>query len=743
MRQKGLTKTQLQYIAIIAMVIDHTAWGFVEFYSPLGQIMHTIGRLTLPIMCFFIAEGFRHTTNLKMYIGRMASFAVISIIPFYIFFHEEYGYRQNIIFDLLLALLTLTVAESKRLGRWVKATLIGGIILVSMAIGGWVLLPICYVLIFYYGKNFRQKAKLFCGTTCLMEVLVVVAILLNQRWNFMSYDWEPYQWIYFLGFMLALIPLYFYNGQKGKTPGCGRYFFYMFYPLHFLALSFVKYGIVDFSWQRIYIYVHVAALLLVMIAFLYVMTARNSKAQTATLLFIIVAIMYIYGFIMEITTYEVAGVYTATKLQYFAITVALMIMTLCIGEFCRVKIPAFVYALEIGVSVLVLYCMFTVEENGWMYSGISINYDGPFPRMQIESYGPAFYGYLCYCAVICVGAFAVGIRTAIKKGELERKRLRNFLYGVICMWVPYVFKILGWFGGYEFPAVGIALTTLFISRALVKYSYLDSIDLGFDNAINKGREGLLVIDNTHNIIYHNEFVHKIFGNFHDYEDAFRIEDVQAAFEGTKKTVERGDHIYELRVEPLMESGQKQGQILWAFDLTEHYRYLTEARESAVTDPLTGICNRRGFEQEVIEALEKNVDGTFVILDLDNFKKVNDSYGHQMGDRILMALGTVIKRQKAPLLSGRIGGDEFCLYYCRETNREKLEAWAQEMIHAFSEELIAEGCGPITSITIGMEIVKGTQEESGADLYQRLYRHADRALYVAKEAGKGTYYFYNK
>ena len=244
MRQKGLTKTQLQYIAIIAMVIDHTAWGFVEFYSPLGQIMHTIGRLTLPIMCFFIAEGFRHTTNLKMYIGRMASFAVISIIPFYIFFHEEYGYRQNIIFDLLLALLTLTVTESKQLGRWVKAALIGVIILTSMAIGGWVLLPTCYVLIFYYGKNFRQKEKLFCGTTCLMEVLVVVAILLNQRWNFMSYDWEPYQWIYFLGFMLALIPLYFYNGQKGRGGKFNKWFFYVFYPAHMIILGVLKWYVI-------------------------------------------------------------------------------------------------------------------------------------------------------------------------------------------------------------------------------------------------------------------------------------------------------------------------------------------------------------------------------------------------------------------------------------------------------------------------------------------------------------------
>ncbi len=118
MKSIGLNRTQLKIIAIISMVIDHIAWGFVDFYSPLGQLLHVCGRLTVPIMCFFIAEGFTKTKDLKRYIFRMAAFAAISIIPFYLFFHEEYGYRQNIIFDLLLGLLLLTVLESKKLKKW-------------------------------------------------------------------------------------------------------------------------------------------------------------------------------------------------------------------------------------------------------------------------------------------------------------------------------------------------------------------------------------------------------------------------------------------------------------------------------------------------------------------------------------------------------------------------------------------------------------------------------------------------
>lgn len=69
--KKGLNASTLKLIAIITMVIDHISWGFFDFYSWQGYMLHIIGRLTIPIMCFFIAEGFRKTHDLKKYILRM------------------------------------------------------------------------------------------------------------------------------------------------------------------------------------------------------------------------------------------------------------------------------------------------------------------------------------------------------------------------------------------------------------------------------------------------------------------------------------------------------------------------------------------------------------------------------------------------------------------------------------------------------------------------------------------------
>ena len=85
---KGLSGTTIKFIAIAAMLIDHIAWAFVPTYSVFGQIMHVIGRITASIMCFFVAEGYYYTKNVKKYVLRLAIFALISHVPF-IFFETE------------------------------------------------------------------------------------------------------------------------------------------------------------------------------------------------------------------------------------------------------------------------------------------------------------------------------------------------------------------------------------------------------------------------------------------------------------------------------------------------------------------------------------------------------------------------------------------------------------------------------------------------------------------------------
>ncbi|MCR4762138.1 MAG: diguanylate cyclase [Lachnospiraceae bacterium] len=746
-KHRGLDRTQLKLLAILAMVVDHTAWGFVEFMSPLGQIMHLFGRLTLPIMCFFIAEGFRHTSNIRHYVSRMATFALLAVCPFYLFFHEEYLWRQNIIFDLLLALLTLCVTEHKAFPKPLRITLVCLLIAVSLAIGGWVVMPILYVLIFYYSRDFKTTAVRFIAATCLLECILLPTIWLNQQYHFSSLDWTIPERLYLFGFIFSLIPLYFYNGEKGRNIG-GRYFFYIFYPAHFLILKGIQFLRAGASAQEIYIHMHIIALFIGIGLLIYVLRQPNSRAQTAVVFFLVCSVMYIFGFLLEITTDQVAGVYTATKLQYFAEVMVMIAVTLCAQELFHIRIPTPVYAAETLVSLFVMHCMFTFEKNGLMYTGISINRTaGPFPRMEIEGYGPAFYVFVAYCIFVCFMVIGCALHSTRRNDTLQKRRLRLLLCAMITMWLHVVIKATGITGGYEIPALFIPIAAGCIILALVKYSYLDSVNLGISNAINQGSEGILIIDSNHRILYSNEWVHRLFGEFAQYDDAYRIPAVHDAFTGVTETISLEGHTYELRVEPLTEQGHTTGEILWIFDLTEHYRYLEKMKEASSKDSLTGLNNRQRFENALRELLKKRTAGAFFMADLDHFKQVNDTYGHQVGDRILTSFAEAVRHAsevvpEGSLLTGRIGGDEFCLFYCNQTDRRELEQFAQNLTDCFDEAIARAGHPGVTSLSLGITTVLPEKLPMSVWTASTLIKQqADKALYAAKEAGRKTWRFY--
>ena len=99
----GLSGNALKVIAIIAMTIDHVAWMRIEAYEqaevPLQIFLHCIGRLTAPIMFFFVAEGYHHTRNFWKYVGRMALLAVVSHFAFCYFAQPSFNPFENMIFN--------------------------------------------------------------------------------------------------------------------------------------------------------------------------------------------------------------------------------------------------------------------------------------------------------------------------------------------------------------------------------------------------------------------------------------------------------------------------------------------------------------------------------------------------------------------------------------------------------------------------------------------------------------------
>ena len=119
-KKKLLDSNQLKIIAIVAMTVDHIAWMLFPGYprEVLPVIMHIIGRLTCPIMCYFIAEGYHYTKNIKKYTFASNDFVdVKSFIPFY---YGNFLNQTSVMWSLAWGLVMLRVAYSNKLNNVLK-----------------------------------------------------------------------------------------------------------------------------------------------------------------------------------------------------------------------------------------------------------------------------------------------------------------------------------------------------------------------------------------------------------------------------------------------------------------------------------------------------------------------------------------------------------------------------------------------------------------------------------------------
>lgn len=159
------------------------------------------------------------------------------------------------------------------------------------------------------------------------------------------------------------------------------------------------------------------------------------------------------------------------------------------------------------------------------------------------------------------------------------------------------------------------------------------------------------------------------------------------------------------------------------------------RAEADRDYLTGLLNRRGFETAAIARLAAPTGRrpALLLADIDDFKSINDSFGHKVGDIVIAAVADVLVRHGGATLAGRIGGEEYALFYAG-ADAEELAFRAAEIQHALSR-LAVPGLPPDHPLTLSM----GLHASPGAETLDQMLGQADQLLYRAKNAGKNRAY----
>lgn len=184
-------------------------------------------------------------------------------------------------------------------------------------------------------------------------------------------------------------------------------------------------------------------------------------------------------------------------------------------------------------------------------------------------------------------------------------------------------------------------------------------------------------------------------------------------------------------------------ILVAQDVSERVAYEEKLANLAYYDTLTGLPNRRLFydrlQQTIAHAARTEKLLAVFFLDLDRFKIINDTYGHQVGDLLLKAvaerLQSIVRRRSDSI--ARLGGDEFTLILTNLSNVWAIEQIAQDLLKSFDKSFVLGDHEIFTSTSIGISVYPF--DDSDAD---EIVKHADTAMYFAKKMGKDNYQFYS-
>lgn len=214
----------LKLIALLTMTIDHVG---ATFFSDIS-LFRIIGRISFPIYCFLLVQGFLHTSNCKRYFVRLSIYALLSEVPYHLLFYKSLNYlltpRHNIFFELSAGMLALLCAKQIQIHfaqkAWHKA-----IVFALLALTVCFFSELCG---FSYGAYGILLILSFYFLSSRLVLLFLPLLILT----FLYCLYHQTQLQFYA--VLAYFPLVLYNGEKGKP--MPKHAFYLYYPLHLLML---------------------------------------------------------------------------------------------------------------------------------------------------------------------------------------------------------------------------------------------------------------------------------------------------------------------------------------------------------------------------------------------------------------------------------------------------------------------------------------------------------------------------
>lgn len=460
--------------------------------------------------------------------------------------------------------------------------------------------------------------------------------------------------------------------------------------------------------------------------------------------------LYIFGYLLEINSSLLEQMIFWNQVQYFGIPffpgLWLMVALLYNKKFNNLGIWPMI--LLFTVPVLTFFLRLTNSFHYLYYSGYEMRNSYGFSLMYLVK-GPWYYVNFLYLLTTMIIATVVLFRKYRISIDLDRKRYLILIIASLIPFIGFLLSILNYRNsGIDFIALILPFSLILIMFAIFNFNLLEIKTLAREKMFENNTDGMILLNNNNIIMDYNKAAKKIFHitdskyqnyvledilcNRNELIELFKSDDVGEFTlnqDGQEKFYEISSSIIRLH------RGKMVGFLKTIRDVTDKKKLELKLKILATTDELSGLSNRRKFmidaEIEFERAKRYKLLFSVLMIDIDNFKQINDTYGHAAGDEVIKEFGNLISNNfRKTDIYGRIGGEEFSIIL------QNTDIYKALLVADNFRKLVAKSEVKYNNIIISLTVSIGISSyTTRAKNISEIIKYADEALYESKEKGK--------
>jgi diguanylate cyclase (GGDEF)-like protein len=494
-------------------------------------------------------------------------------------------------------------------------------------------------------------------------------------------------------------------------------------------------------------------LVITFIADIYILIyaiTRKDVSRSAYLVFLTLSVtFYVLGSLLYgmIKTYD--GAMTALRVLSMGTVMlapAMLLLILCLYQPKMLK-PWMLYAAASYV-ILAFFVVFFNNSHKLYYSSIEYIEANNWSYMEIKR--GAVYWVMQGVTLLCmIPTLAIMLARFIKGSRKIRAQMNYVIAGTMAVLVANALNFTNMLPkNIDVMPFVLTFTLVLFTLDMAKNSLWGIVTFASSTALETMEDAVIVLNDVWGFLYCNNSAKSMF----PFLDSFPVTDTvslaadwPAEFESVRQSGEiiferekqGAKHTYRVNTKKIMNEGGVQiGWYIILHDITDVTFLINQLESLATTDSLTGVANRRHFLDRVPRELDRssptrlNLPNAMIMYDLDDFKKVNDTYGHAAGDYILCAVVETIKQQlRSYDIIARYGGEEFVIF-TPSPDEHSLYKFAHRLCKAIeSSEFVYEGT------VIPMTASFGAVQINPGDDFNEAMLAVDEAMYKAKNNGK--------